>query len=382
MSVPDDIAANLPGDGRILPWLDRVDELNFSYDPSVDGSSGDALSGLNAEFPTANDVMEKWNVLITDPDERLVFPRTWDDFIAALGGGSPTSGPTYNGFYNEYKQIIAVTVGDDWNSLTNVDLSDQFVASFNRFMETFRFETNGDAGPPADFVKKWEHFMTVSSLQFTVNETGDYDNVSSYQRIFKAFFPDASAQEYKDFLSNFVDTIINDPSNKNHYFLPSQFLEHYYIAVQQKYLATQLGADSMMGNHGPRLAIIWKVFALVVSMIGVIQKVASVYADRLSKLSQWDTAYTNLIADIPVFTVGDSSPFSGDSSDDATERQELNNKNQTLSQNLQGYRSLVESTEKGVQSNVNNLNDSVNSQSDLATSLLQEMQTILNAIFH
>ena len=136
-----------------------------------------------------------------------------------------------------------------------------------------------------------------------------------------------------------------------------------------------------MQNNGPRLAIIWKVFALVVSMIGVIQKVAAVYADRLTKLSQWDTAYTNLISDVPVFTLGDSTPFSGDSSEDATERQELNNKNQTLSQNLQGYRSLVENTEKGVQSKVNNLNDAVNAQADLGTSLLQQMQTILGSIF-
>ena len=137
----------------------------------------------------------------------------------------------------------------------------------------------------------------------------------------------------------------------------------------------------MAGNDGPRLAIIWKVFALVVSMIGVIQKVAGVYADRLQRLSQWDTAYTNLISNIPVFTVGDGSPFDGGSSTEASKRQELNTKNQTLSQNLQGYRSLVESTEKGVQSKVNNLNDAVNSQADLGTSLLQQMQTILSSIF-
>ncbi len=381
MTLPTDYLSSLQGGNPTVPWLTQVEQLNFTYDPSTDGSLGNALAGLNGEFSGADDVMEKWNVLITDPSQRLVFPRTWDDFITALGGDPSNDGPALQGFLHEYKKILQTADGD-WAALSDVDLKTQFKASFTQFLTTFQFESSGDAGPPADFVKKWEHFMTVRALQQSANATGDYANVTSYQQIFQAFFPDASQSDYQAYLKSFVNSVINDPSNKTQYFLPSQFLQEFYAAVQGKYLATQLGADSTAGNDGPRLAIIWKVFALVVAMIGVIQKIAAVYADRLTGLSNWDTAYTNLIANIPVFTVGDSSPFSGDSSDDASKRQELNNKNQTLSQNLQGYRSLVESTEKGVQSQVNNMNDAVNSQSDLGTSLLQEMQTILASIFH
>ena len=116
-------------------------------------------------------------------------------------------------------------------------------------------------------------------------------------------------------------------------------------------------------------------------MIAVIQQTAAAQAGNLNALTEWDQAYTSLIANIPVFTVGDTSPFSGNNSTAASSRQELNNLNQTLSQNLQGYRSLVENNEKGVQSNINNFNDDVNSQASLCTSILQEMQTILQTIF-
>ena len=233
MSVPDDIASNLPGDGKITPWLDRINELNFKFDPSTGGVSATALAGLNSEFPTASDIMDKWNAQITDPDERLVFPRNWNDFITALGGTSTTSGPTYDGFFNEFKEITQASNGE-WAALSGVDLNEQFVASFNRFMETFRFESDGSAGPPAAFVAKWEHFMTVSSVEYATNAAGGYGNISTYQQIFRAFFPTASDADFNSFINDFVNKIIEDPSNKNHYFLPSQFLQHYYIAVQQK----------------------------------------------------------------------------------------------------------------------------------------------------
>ncbi len=381
MSLPTSYIASLQGGNPVTPWLTQVNQLNFSYDPSVAGSSGAALAGLNSQFPNAATTMAAWNDLNPNPATQQVFPRTWNAFITALGGDPTTSGPALQGFMTEYQQILQTTSGD-WQGLSSVNLQTQFENSFNQFLSTFTFSSTGDAGPPSYFVQQWEHFMTVGALQQSANATGAYTNVTSFQQIYNAFFPNNTQAQYQTYLSNFVNKIINDPSNPTQYYLPSQFVQEFYTAVQNTYLSTRDGADSANGNNGPQLSIIWKVFALVVSMIGVIQNVAAAYAGRLTAFSNWDSAYTSLIANIPVFTVGDSSPFSGNDSSSASTRQELNNLNQTLSQNLQGYRSLVENTEKNIQSTVNNMNDAVNTQANLGTSLLQEMQTILSSMFH
>lgn len=120
------------------------------------------------------------------------------------------------------------------------------------------------------------------------------------------------------------------------------------------------------------------IFSKILNMIGALQNAAAVQANRLSFLSGWQKAYTNLAANIPVFTSG-SGAF-GTKTDDKL-RGELNQLNSNYAATVQNRQSVVGDDAKALQSNVNQSNDAVNQQSNLGTAILQELGTLLAAIF-
>lgn len=62
-------------------------------------------------------------------------------------------------------------------------------------------------------------------------------------------------------------------------------------------------------------------------------------------------------------------------------RGELNSLNSIYTQQIQGNLNVISNDAKALQSNVNESNDAVQSQSDMATSILQQMSTILTSIY-
>lgn len=145
------------------------------------------------------------------------------------------------------------------------------------------------------------------------------------------------------------------------------------------------------GNYGQPL-VLDRIFKLLVTMIDRLQRTAAAQADRLNFLSDWQKAYTEKINKIHVFAAnnGDGSrndvgfdPTLDDSDDtDASSaRDSLNTTNTAFTTQMQGYSQVVGDEAKALQANVTQTNTAVSSQNDMASSILQQLQAILTAIY-
>ncbi len=137
----------------------------------------------------------------------------------------------------------------------------------------------------------------------------------------------------------------------------------------------------LKSGHYTETGILNNIFNEVIQMTTVLQDVAASQANRLNFLSQWQSAYTNAMSQVPSFTAG-AGPFSGDNTTDSNIRQDLNRVSSAVTQTMQNRQSIVSDNAKALQSNVNQTNDAVNQQSNLGTSIIQEMSTLLSSIFH
>lgn len=379
-----------------VSFFTKLQHTFYSFDPN-NAPTGLPEAGINAEGTSAqfDTLANTWGANLLNPAVRGVFPRTWDDFVTQVrtlgfgqsSAGDTTSGALFEGFYQDWQSIIQVSQGD-LQGIDPAQLPSMFVEDFTQFLKTYTFQSDvdtqgnpgpndGAAGPLSYFIEQWHKYMTVIAVNKTTLATGNYENVSAYQQIFQAFFPNGTEAEFEAMRNELVDEM----RKSKEYFLPSQMLSQWYAKCQNAYLESQLGAFSVYGTDSDLMTIINDVFDLAVQMIGTLQNIAAAVAQRLNFLTQYQKAYTELMAKIPVFTKGDGSPFGGTNDKAASARQELNPKNQVLSQNLQSFRDQLSDQAKAVQSTVNQLNDQVNQQSSLADSILQEMSTILQGIY-
>lgn len=168
------------------------------------------------------------------------------------------------------------------------------------------------------------------------------------------------------------------------------------------------GASSVdLDGSGRKTSILDNIFLLIVQMIGTLQNVAAAQSQRLTFLSQWQNAYVSLQNQIHSFYKGNGDYIDGSGNKDQDAifskdwfpkgadsagcgdlrrsnnvRDALNNTiNANLTQVIQNNRGQVSDTSKAMQSSVNATSDAVNQQSNMASTIIQQLQTLLNAIF-
>ena len=378
-----------------IPYLSRVDQTFYVFNPNT-APTGFSEWGINndpggstAAFDT---LLVSYGTNVSDPAQRRVFPRTWNDFVTQVringfgqaSAGDVNSGPLFEGFYNDYQTILQLTNPTEAQGMDPTQSVTIFNEVFTRFLDTFPFNvdknpdgtpgpTDGAAGPTAYFMTQWRDYLTTMAVNQLSTASGQYENQSVFTQIYYAFFPNGSEQEFEVLRNKFVADIRADKK----FYLPSQMLADWYVTVQTAYQSTNLEASSIQGTHSDRMDIMWKIFNLAVSMIGTLQGIATVEAERLSFLTNYQKSYTDLMNSIPVFAANDGTIFSSNSA----ARQDLNPKNQTYTQNLQAYRTILQNQAQTLQSNINQLNDAINQQGSLCTSIIQEQQSILSSIF-
>lgn len=131
-----------------------------------------------------------------------------------------------------------------------------------------------------------------------------------------------------------------------------------------------------------RTLTIDKIFKLLVALIGSLQKTAAAQSNRFAFLTQWQKAYTDSMDQIHAFTAKN-----GDAFDDPTDtdqknmRDNLNQVNSTYTEQLRSRRSVVSDDAKSLQTSINQSSDAVSQQTQMATSLLQQLSTILATIY-
>jgi len=135
-------------------------------------------------------------------------------------------------------------------------------------------------------------------------------------------------------------------------------------------------------GHFTASSILNNVFNEILQMTTSLQYAAAAQANRLTFLTNWQQAYTNLIGEVHTFIKGGNDALGEDTSNNTTARSDLNNLNSNLIQTMQNRQSVISDDAKALQSNINQSNDAVNQQSDLGTAIIQELSTLLSAIYH
>lgn len=269
----------------------------------------------------------------------------------------------------------------DWDSL-NPDGSvsfiefanEQFLTSMNHFLTFYIFQPNLTG---EEFVNDWLKYVSART-SIETSPTSDGTKLTTYRDLYFSFVPNATEA---DFQSNF-QAFYNSVKTDNNYFLPSQFLDQWFSQVQSIRNIQTNQNSSVTGTNAYKTSIIFEIFSLLTDMIGTLQKVAASQGDRLTFYANAQKAYTDLIGKIPTITRDNLTPYVDDSDTNLNQlAQEISTINDAYTEKLKSYRSILGDDAKQQQSVVNQSNEAVNQQADLATALLQELSTILQAIF-
>lgn len=124
------------------------------------------------------------------------------------------------------------------------------------------------------------------------------------------------------------------------------------------------------------------IFNQLLNVTTSLQNVATAQAARLNLYTTIQQGYTQKLTQVHTFAT-DNGDYIGDpnNSGATTERQNLNQKNTAFTTNLTNQQSIYSDDAKALQSNVNQSNDAVSQQSNLGTSILQELGTLMTSIF-
>ncbi len=144
-----------------------------------------------------------------------------------------------------------------------------------------------------------------------------------------------------------------------------------------------IATDDSSMNSGKYLTTLTlnSVVSLLIDMIKSMQNVAIVQANRLNILIKWQEAYTNKMNTVHAFTSNNGDAHVSKPDDSFTNiRRDLNLTNSTYTEQMRSNNGLVADTAKGLQTNINATQDGVNQQSNMATSILQQMNSIVQAI--
>lgn len=369
-SIENNFIASLPNIvNKSTPTNDVSGYFNFG---------GSNLPNLTSQIGTA------LNSLFTQPQ---TYPATLAGFNAALlaaGYGGTTSGDGTNS--NLFKNVVNVltnsTSADDAALYSSLGISQNTIAinALNNFFQNLSPTELG--GNPANYAANFASYLdkyltTTTNINSSANNT-----IPSYEQLFVAFVGGNHASFQGKFTS-FYNQMINTYG----YFLPSQMLPQW---IAQLSSGSNPTAVVNLGTGSEKTQIIFQLLALVSQMIDTLQDVSTAQVQRLSFYANWQQAYTTLISKIPVVTYSDLAgkvKTSGSSKTSDTNQsiidatQAIGNINQTYTQTAQGFRDSVADESQSQQSAVDQSKQQLNAQSSLATTLLQNLNTILQSIF-
>lgn len=363
---------------------------------SVLGGSGSALAaylatfGQNANLPATTDAFV--NGLLQSASLPLT-PANQSALKGSILNAVRNSLSLENAGFDQ--SIIANALADpSLQANSSTFFNDVYDRAFTKFLSEFNYVdptvngTNPTVTSGISFVNSAFFGASFNDFFFkfaTVVSTGTSVN---FEDIYEAFLGTDNAA-FTSFLANYINSVVYPSSGNGQTFLPNENIGDWMKKVQEAYALSIYGSaapvTSSVGNSFKKVVILDQVLRLIIKMIGTLQKVAATQSNRLRILTLQQSAYTNLLSQVPVFTEGDGSIFgtAGITSKDEAQkaRDQANNYNQTLSETIRSKRTTVQDDAKVLQSNLNQSNDSANDQASTATSLLQTMSTLLGAIF-
>ncbi|MGA8164355.1 MAG: hypothetical protein WB791_04930 [Waddliaceae bacterium] len=372
---PKNFIENLP----LYLRVDIEDIQTLEARTNLESSLGGGVAGLN-------DFLASF-----DPDFKPF--QDWEHFFLQAGENPAVR----DGFIASYREILGIDEpNSDWGvlNLDDAAITAQFEESFSHFLAHYPYETipnsnpvdrrvgtGGADGTAADnFFTHWTEFLAVTATFGDSSEVGGAD-LGSYRAIYEAFGFDPDG--FEDRLIDFYKETAEETglmTNSDGWFIPSHSFDEWFEAMRREYIQAQF-ISSVESDEVNRTLVIDRIMKLLILMIDILQRIASSQASRLSFLTSWQSAYTDLLAEIPKFTARDGSPIDGTEDDEGWARGEANTKFENLLQKVQAKRSSVQDEAKQMQTTISSSEDAANQQTQIATALLQQLGTILSQIF-
>lgn len=380
-------AINDAGFLHILPYiLQSTYATGDNTDPSQQTA---AAAGLNAEIPSGSvSINDYLNTYFTQPSTlNIPFPMTWDQFITTfrqanqLPAGDPNSGPAFNGFLTEFETVLKLP-GD--LAGTGIDTSDAglqnlFLEAFGEFLQSYPYPSGRSFGQPfpanpsaptgvTKFIQEWHDYLTRLALVAT-----------QFQTVYNAYFPGDTQANFNTRLQAFFKQQTTDRG----FFVPSQSYGDWLKFIQSQYTISVSGSgnsiDTTIGtaSDSDKVAVINRILAILILLINTVQSVASVQAQRLSFLTQWQKAYSDLLTQVRAFTKNGPEGLT----DDDIINNRLNRADQQYTSSLQARQQVVSDDAKALQSTVTNSQNAVQQQGDTITSFIQQLSSILQTIY-
>lgn len=126
-----------------------------------------------------------------------------------------------------------------------------------------------------------------------------------------------------------------------------------------------------------------RIINLLITMVKTMQSIAVQQSQKLSffsKMQNVNTAQMNSVHTFALNNPGDATYIAEKSDDANTFRQSLNQSNSTFIERIRANNNLVANTAKQIQTNVNQTQDAVNQQSNMMTSLIQQIRSINSSV--
>lgn len=332
-------------------------------------------------------------------------PSDFDDFMNGYltyvqghgfsGATLPTSPTVLSKFAVDYSDFLN-SVGGDWSQIvpapTVTDMQNQFKSWFSSFISNYPYNSSsGVVGDLNVFFTNAATDLTTTAALKTGSSLFDSngvlispDSYPRYEIIYGLLFPNGN-------FSDRITAFYNEQIAAKGFFNPSMDFSVFAREVSHEY-AQAAGIHNIYGPlaldsaNFEKTLILNDIYSLVATMMDTLQKVTAAQANRLFTLTQWQNAYTDAVSQLHVFLQSDSSPLSSagvftDADAKSAVRTQLNDYlNSNYRQNMQSYQAAVGDDAKALQSNLNQSNDAVSQQANMATAIIQELSTILSAI--
>jgi hypothetical protein len=269
----------------------------------------------------------------------------------------------------------------------------QFIANYQSL------QGPASAATDVSFLNNWGSFTAVTATLLS-DSTGsklNKGNLASYQALYTQAFGSSPSVSF----TSFVQTFINNEVATKGFFLPSMSLPDFTSLLNDitKHLTaatfvspsnTTLTADvtslesttpagfSLIANtNSSKVKVMITVLIQLVNMLDSLQQTGIQQSNLLNFYTNWQTAYTESANNVPILTGAETSgPFANQSS----EAQSYDGFAEAVSQNLRDTRDLIGDNAKTEESNINNTNQAEQQAASLGTSILQQLNTIMQSL--
>lgn len=367
-------------------YIDYV-ALQLGNDPDLTST---VLADLKSRLSTALDLTVRANLGIF---------RDSQDYIPLSDAISPTSSTVPDLTLAQGGSIITITA---WASglHASIETTDHNAAftpalptstwAFDNFQTSQGFPSDvlHDISERAfaDFFDKHIGAGPADLLPAAEDYFVRFAHIPDYMNVVAAFTSGLTDAQQASIFKNFIVNLYFNPANNNAFRLSAD-IGPFIDKMSANYLAALTGSstnvNSSVSGSFPKVRILQRIYALIVEMIGVIQEVTASQSQQLKIMTQVQADMTSLMNDIHVFTSGDGSEVDSSSSTsvDQTNRDSLNTVGTAWSDTIRANRDFLQNAAKSYQSNINSSNDAVNQQASMATSFIQELSTLLGAIY-